>query len=78
MLGKYPTDVMELLGKTSDLPRDYCDEGMEQYKFSCEFRADGYTLTATPRFFKDNPGNLTYRMITGKVLEEIDPGKQRK
>lgn len=74
--GLYPNDARELQEKTPDLEKDYCNEGMKFYKIICEFRGDGYTLTARPRYFDMNPGNLTYRMTTGKVLEEIDPGKR--
>lgn len=67
--GNYPTSIVDLtLATPPYLNKNYCEHEIAGYYYSCDFKATGYKITATPTK-KGETGSASYNISTGGVLQ---------
>ena len=66
--GNYPNTVTSLTGATPPfLNKDYCDQTVSGYLYTCSFASPTYTVTAEP-VAVGTSGTTTFTITTGGVL----------
>ncbi len=67
--GVYPSSISDLtLATPAYLNTNYCEHEIAGYYYSCDFKASGYKITATPAK-KGITGSTGYSISTGGVLQ---------
>ncbi|MEI7998465.1 MAG: hypothetical protein WCH62_03045 [Candidatus Omnitrophota bacterium] len=67
--GNFPTSILDLTHATPPyLNKDYCDQEISGYVYSCTFKTTEYKFTATPTKAGET-GSTSYTVTTGGVLQ---------